>query len=324
MKLLTKEILSKIPRLYSQEHVKDPVVYVKFFHPLSHWRWYATEYSPKEKLFFGWVAGDFPELGYFSLKELESVRIMGLGIERDMYFTPARLSEVKRRHAQYGAANPRRRLVPGDKVIVSKIIFPAGGAWDIEPTPGTIIGGPYKKEGDYWVRLDKKPKGFGYTDGYVRPSWMKLRPANPLSRADLPLVYATPRNIEKWAQPGLVMYSPGTKEFISPDVTDIAGVPRGSKFLDRTGSPMILALKFPKRSLIALNPQMAANPRPHTEVRTARIPKCDFCPKPAQYDFRTFRGPWAYGCLEHYRMNRAYPELGLGYGQKLIAAGAAK
>ena len=35
MKLLTQELRRKLPPLYSQEHVKDPMVICKFFHPLS-------------------------------------------------------------------------------------------------------------------------------------------------------------------------------------------------------------------------------------------------------------------------------------------------
>ncbi len=109
--LFPPELAATLPPLYSQENEPDPMVIVKFFHPLSHWTWYASEGSPvdtngyydtdQEKvdfLFFGWVYGDVPELGYFSLNELKSVNVMGLGIERDQHFTPMRLSEVKKLH----------------------------------------------------------------------------------------------------------------------------------------------------------------------------------------------------------------------------------
>lgn len=99
MKLLTQEIRKKLPALYSQENVADPMVQVKFFTPDSNWTWYATEYSPEEQMFFGWVVGFEKELGYFSLRELESARgPMGLAIERDKFFTPMPLSEVKKLH----------------------------------------------------------------------------------------------------------------------------------------------------------------------------------------------------------------------------------
>ena len=59
MQLLTKEITTKLQALYS----------------------------------------DYPELGYFSLSELQDLKgPMGLSIERDMYFKPIRLSEIKKLH----------------------------------------------------------------------------------------------------------------------------------------------------------------------------------------------------------------------------------
>lgn len=108
MKLLTEELKKQLPPLYSQEHEADPLVICKFFHPLSFWTWYAYEASPEDDdfIFFGWVYGDFPELGYFSLSELESVNVMGLGIERDLHFTPMRLSEVKKLHAEIPPSRP--------------------------------------------------------------------------------------------------------------------------------------------------------------------------------------------------------------------------
>lgn len=93
MKLLTKEILKTLPALYSQENVSDPVVRVKFFHPFSNWTWYGIEYDGKD-LFYGLVKGFEDELGYFSLSELQSINVKGLGIERDMYFNPCKLSEL--------------------------------------------------------------------------------------------------------------------------------------------------------------------------------------------------------------------------------------
>jgi DUF2958 family protein len=111
MELLPEELKKKLPPLYSQEKVKDPMVMCKFYHPLSNMTWYAIEGSPvdadgyydtdKEKvdfLFFGWVHSDTPELGYFSLNEMQGVKVRGLGIERDPNFTPKKLSEVKKEH----------------------------------------------------------------------------------------------------------------------------------------------------------------------------------------------------------------------------------
>ncbi len=112
MELLPAELRQQLPSLYAQEHTRDPIVYAKFFTPSSSWTWYVTEgsaqYDPEDPaggegdfLFFGFVIGFEKEWGYFSLNEMESARgPFGLSIERDLYFTPGRLSEVLERDGQ--------------------------------------------------------------------------------------------------------------------------------------------------------------------------------------------------------------------------------
>lgn len=97
MKLLTKELVGKLPPLRGQDDQGDnAIAYAKFFDPTGSWTWYATEYDPAERMFFGLVRGFEDELGYFSLDELESIRgAWGLGIERDIYFTPTTLNDIK-------------------------------------------------------------------------------------------------------------------------------------------------------------------------------------------------------------------------------------
>ncbi len=98
MELLTKGLLKQLPPLYSQEEVKDPLVVCKFFFPDFSWTWYAIEFDGKDT-FFGYVAGDCPELGSFTLSELKNNHgKLGCPVERDRYFTPTRLSEVKKLH----------------------------------------------------------------------------------------------------------------------------------------------------------------------------------------------------------------------------------
>lgn len=98
MKLLTKELLKAFENMGSQEEVDDPIVVAKFFNPTGAGTWYATEYDPKERVFFGFASifGDHnDEWGYFSLSELESYRgKFGLGIERDLYFEPTAFSAL--------------------------------------------------------------------------------------------------------------------------------------------------------------------------------------------------------------------------------------
>ena len=98
MKLMTKELEERFEMVGSQEDIKDPLVIAKYFNPTGAGTWYATEYNPEERLFFGYVSiiGDWnDEWGYFSLEELESFKgPFGLGIERDLYFTEKRASRA--------------------------------------------------------------------------------------------------------------------------------------------------------------------------------------------------------------------------------------
>lgn len=96
MKLLTAAIRKSLPKLYSQEKVADPIARVKFFNPTGAGTWFGTEFDG-EDLFFGWavLVPGCGELGYFSLAELAEFKgRFGLGIERDLYFTPCPLSEA--------------------------------------------------------------------------------------------------------------------------------------------------------------------------------------------------------------------------------------
>lgn len=97
MKLLTKEIIKSLPALYSTEEMKDPVLQVKIFHPFSSYTFFILEYDPEKNLAFGYVTGLVEdELGYVDMKELEEVKIMGVRMERDLYYTPQKLSEIKK------------------------------------------------------------------------------------------------------------------------------------------------------------------------------------------------------------------------------------
>jgi hypothetical protein len=67
-----------------------------FFNDIQSWTWYVLEFDGKDT-FFGYVDGDYQELDYFSLSELESIRgPLGLKVERDVYWKPKPLSEVKK------------------------------------------------------------------------------------------------------------------------------------------------------------------------------------------------------------------------------------
>jgi len=94
MELIPKEIQDKIPPLYATEDLKDPTVHIKLF--IEGWTWFVTELSIDKNICFGYIVSPFEsELGYFSLKELASIRSsLGLGIERDFSFKPTPLSRL--------------------------------------------------------------------------------------------------------------------------------------------------------------------------------------------------------------------------------------
>lgn len=97
--LLTKELLRMFAQVGSQERVPDPIIIAKFFTPWTSFTWYATEFSPRNGgTFFGYVTSGYAwELGYFSLIELQTTRWPHwLMIERDIFFAPTRLSNIRR------------------------------------------------------------------------------------------------------------------------------------------------------------------------------------------------------------------------------------
>jgi len=93
MQLLPQGIAATLPPLYATEKtpVEQKVLYVRFFDPFTSWAWFACEYDPKERLFFGYVVGQEKEWGEFSLDELESLKMLDgttSRIERDVSFIP--------------------------------------------------------------------------------------------------------------------------------------------------------------------------------------------------------------------------------------------
>lgn len=99
-KLLTAEARRKLPALYANEKLGDPmdaVCQVKFFSPLGRMTFFATEFDGDDT-FFGYMVSplgaDCDEWGYQSLREMaEAFRGMPL-VERDCYFTPAPVRDL--------------------------------------------------------------------------------------------------------------------------------------------------------------------------------------------------------------------------------------
>lgn len=88
MELLPEELKNQLPKLYEQEEIDDPKVFIKFFFPAGNWTWFVTEGEPKgdDFLFFGYVIGLEREWGYFTLNQLREVKVHNLTVERDLYF----------------------------------------------------------------------------------------------------------------------------------------------------------------------------------------------------------------------------------------------
>ena len=95
-KLIPKNLLNRIPKLYETEEQTDPIAYVKLF--LDGWTWFITEISIDKNICFGYVVSPFgAELGYFSLNELNEIRgNLGLKVEIDSSFTPISLASVRK------------------------------------------------------------------------------------------------------------------------------------------------------------------------------------------------------------------------------------
>ena len=92
----------------------DPVPVVRFFNPVGAATWLAAEMD-EDGILFGLADLGFgcPELGSFSLHELQSIRLpLGLGIERDLSFVGQYpLSVYARAAARAGS------LLEGERVL---------------------------------------------------------------------------------------------------------------------------------------------------------------------------------------------------------------
>lgn len=98
MKLITKQLekeLAKYP-LYSQDSKGDNAIAVcKFF--LQGYTWYVleAEKNSDDYEFYGITVGQFAELGYFTLSQLESVTGQwGLRVERNRGFKPTKVKDL--------------------------------------------------------------------------------------------------------------------------------------------------------------------------------------------------------------------------------------
>lgn len=86
MNLLTPELRERL-LANGRQHSVDHIPVVKFFNPIGAGTWLVTELGADGDMLFGLADIGEPELGYFSLTDIASVRLpFGLGIERDLHF----------------------------------------------------------------------------------------------------------------------------------------------------------------------------------------------------------------------------------------------
>ena len=99
--LMTQKLADAIPAIYANEKVSDydtVMAHAKLFSPYSNWTWYITEMDPETGQCFGLVDGLEREIGYFDLTELAETTVFGgvPAVERDLYWQPKTLGEIKR------------------------------------------------------------------------------------------------------------------------------------------------------------------------------------------------------------------------------------
>lgn len=102
MVLVDAEIAERIPGLWAQAEVADPVVYLKLF-TVTGWRWSVLGLDPAGLMAYCYVthpedAIDGGEFGVVDLSELGKLSFFGgsLGVERDLWFRPCKLSQLRR------------------------------------------------------------------------------------------------------------------------------------------------------------------------------------------------------------------------------------
>ena len=99
--------LLKLPKLYSTEKMplEEKVIHMHFF--LGSCDWYAAEYDPNERIFFGYAILnkdlDNAEWGYFSLYELAKVKTSsGVEIDRDLHWKPTKAIKIEKIRQAFG------------------------------------------------------------------------------------------------------------------------------------------------------------------------------------------------------------------------------
>lgn len=97
MKLMTKAQEKKLVQNHKDQDgtkIFEPVI--KLFNPTGVGTWWLSELDPETNIAFGFCKLHESEFGYVSIDELKSFKgQFGLGIERDLHFTPKTFDEIR-------------------------------------------------------------------------------------------------------------------------------------------------------------------------------------------------------------------------------------
>ena len=95
----SKEILSRIPKLYETENVplKEKNIHLHFF--IGGCDWYIAEYDGDD-LFWGFAIlnndYEMAEWGYLSYEELKSINVNNIHIDCDLHWKVRKASEIEK------------------------------------------------------------------------------------------------------------------------------------------------------------------------------------------------------------------------------------
>ena len=148
--LMPDNIRKQLPRLYATEKqlIGDKVAYARYFFPMGAYTAYLLEYDPKTRIGFGAVTMGYGwELGNMSLAEMEEVKIHGLGIERDLYFSPTKVHEIAeleeivqgRYTKEVVAEVPEVAVVETPQIVVQEKEALEKSLSDVPPTKEEIV-----------------------------------------------------------------------------------------------------------------------------------------------------------------------------------------
>ena len=165
--LMPKTIQKQLPKLYStqKELIGDQTAYARYFFPMGAYTAYLLEYDPKTRIGFGAVTMGYGwELGNMSLDEMKEVQVHGLGIERDLYFTPRKLHEIAELEELVQGQFTKEK-VQIDEVIAEEIKEDTKGKEEQIPTKTEIISEEPAPEGvptltlfhQYEEQTEKRP-----------------------------------------------------------------------------------------------------------------------------------------------------------------------